>query len=267
MKKINIFAIISCFLILSNLGAQENYFFQYSQINYSSPTKSVTTEYHEWIDGEQFTLFTETNRESSSKIEREEEDGQIHYQLYTTPKLEDPQFPAYRNPANNYTIRTVVDPDGFLTQTETTVIKEEMYSFDWVITGEQKYIDSLLCFQAITEFRCQEFEVWYSPDIPINSGPFILHGLPGLIIEAAYYDGNRVFKLEYFGKLEQPLLSMEKLGFGQLNYDELPDHCDLSENYEDYLRILRAQMGDPDCTNCPSRLTGITWGECFDDCE
>jgi len=269
MKKINLSLIFASFIILSNLGAQENYFFQYSLINYSSPAKPLITEYHEWVGGEQFTLFTETTHhgESSRVVERDEQDGQIQYTATVTANFEDSQFPAYRNPAKNYTIRTVVNPAGLFSQAETTIIREDMYSFDWEITGEQKYIDSLLCLRATTEFRCMEFEVWFSPDIPISSGPLFLHGLPGLIIKASYSDGNRVLNLEQFGKLDNPLLSKKKLGLDQLNYDKLPNHCDLSKDFENYMRIIKAQLGDPDCTNCPSRLEEISWGECFDECD
>lgn len=40
------------------------------------------------------------------------------------------------------------------------------------------------CHKATTEFRGRTFEVWYTPDVPVNFGPWKLNGLPGLILWA-----------------------------------------------------------------------------------
>ncbi len=270
MKKINLLIVIFSLILFSDVRGQKAYYFQYNLYDSLPPTPVTLTEYHEWIKGEQYSLFTDepSQEEITTEIvERDERGLPSRFKMDLTSKIKDHRFPIYRNSKKNYLLRTTIAPTGFLTEPKSIVMLEEMYSFDWVITGEQKYIDSLLCLRATTEFRCMEFEVWYSPDIPISSGPFFLHGLPGLIIEASFYGGMKTYKLEHFGKLEKPMLNMKNLGFKQLNYNQLPHHCDLKEDFEDYLAIIKAQFGGPDCTNCDMILHNLSWPECWDDCE
>ena len=267
-KSFFLIAILLSLIDAPNAQTQESYFFEYRFVNKSSPIPTVIKEYHEWNNGHQLTLFTEINSTEQFTItERDERGLPTGFSADLSNRLEDDLFPAYRNTEENYIVRTVVDPAGVFTQPETEILFEDLYEFDWNLTGEQKYIDSLLCLRATTEFRCLEFEVWYSPDIPISSGPFILHGLPGLIVKASYYDGDNVFKLEHFGKLDKPRLNMKMVGFDLLNFEELPNHCDLKEGYERYVSIIKAKFGGPDCTNCDKIINSISWGECFDECD
>lgn len=79
------------------------------------------------------------------------------------------------------------------------LIKEPILN-DWEIQNETKKIDRFLCYKAILEI--QIFDVikddnyllkieestttitaWFTPDIPINSGPLGYGNLPGLILE------------------------------------------------------------------------------------
>lgn len=63
--------------------------------------------------------------------------------------------------------------------------KEHLTTIKWKI--EQKSVNTILgykCFKAIGEFRGRIYTVWFTKDIPTKFGPWKLHGLPGLILEA-----------------------------------------------------------------------------------
>ena len=64
------------------------------------------------------------------------------------------------------------------------VVEPHLPKIDWEIKRESKKISNFLCFKAITQFRGRKYEAWFAPEIPIPAGPWKLHGLPGLILEA-----------------------------------------------------------------------------------
>lgn len=68
------------------------------------------------------------------------------------------------------------------------VFKEPYYVQDpirdpeWKLHSESKSISGFSCNKATTTFRGRNYEVWYTPEIPVNFGPWKLNGLPGLIL-------------------------------------------------------------------------------------
>lgn len=62
--------------------------------------------------------------------------------------------------------------------------EEELPTIDWVLTDSVKTILGYECKGARCTFRGREWNVYYSEDIPVMDGPWKLHGLPGLIMEA-----------------------------------------------------------------------------------
>jgi GLPGLI family protein len=91
------------------------------------------------------------------------------------------------------------------------LIKDQLKSIDWKLESETKNIGDYSCFKAITtreqvkrrvggisvnrekdldaeEEKAPEMETinitaWYTPQIPVSTGPGNYHGLPGLILE------------------------------------------------------------------------------------
>lgn len=68
--------------------------------------------------------------------------------------------------------------------------EEETPDFDWELTDSVKTILGYECKGARCTFRGREWTVFYAEDIPVMEGPWKLHGLPGLIMEAKA-DGDR----------------------------------------------------------------------------
>ncbi len=70
-----------------------------------------------------------------------------------------------------------------------TVLVEDIYpDLQWTITEEQKVIANYTCVKATVSYRGRDWTAWFTPEIPLAVGPWKLHGLPGLILEA--YDAT-----------------------------------------------------------------------------
>lgn len=80
-------------------------------------------------------------------------------------------------------------------------VKEKSPEITWSFTHEIKTIGNFECNQATTTFRGRNYIAWYTPDIPLPYGPWKLHGLPGIILEA--YDSNKEI-FWYFKSIEYP---------------------------------------------------------------
>jgi GLPGLI family protein len=53
-----------------------------------------------------------------------------------------------------------------------------------------KKIGPYQCQKAVATFRGRDYTAWFTRDVPINAGPWKLHGLPGLIIMAIDNSGE-----------------------------------------------------------------------------
>lgn len=94
---------------------------------------------------------------------------------------------------NRYSNKTEISGKIFL-------IKDTLQSKKWQLVNETKYIGEYACFKAFFEeeyttktitdegkfedvTKQRTITVWYTPQIPISSGPEDYFGLPGLILE------------------------------------------------------------------------------------
>lgn len=68
---------------------------------------------------------------------------------------------------------------------------------DWTICDSIKNIQGYSSIQAIGYYHGRIWNVWFCPDLPLNDGPWLLNGLPGLILEAK--DTNNLFSFTLIG--------------------------------------------------------------------
>jgi GLPGLI family protein len=73
----------------------------------------------------------------------------------------------------------------------------------WDIEDEVKTILGYECNKAVTEYKGRRWTAWFTPDIPVQAGPWKLCGLPGLILEA--YDTGRDYVFECCGLMQNGL--------------------------------------------------------------
>lgn len=64
------------------------------------------------------------------------------------------------------------------------LMEESIPEMKWKITKDASTIAGVACIKATTTYEGKNWEAWFSTDLPFSSGPWKLHGLPGLIVEA-----------------------------------------------------------------------------------
>ena len=72
---------------------------------------------------------------------------------------------------------------------------------EWLLSDEQKEIEGYVCKKASARYLGRDWTVWYSEEIPLQAGPWLLWGAPGLILEARDADELFVFKFTGAGPL------------------------------------------------------------------
>ena len=65
----------------------------------------------------------------------------------------------------------------------------------WNLINESKEILGFKSKKATTHYSGRNYTAWYSAAIPINNGPYIFQGLPGLILSLSSDDGEYVFNI------------------------------------------------------------------------
>ena len=77
------------------------------------------------------------------------------------------------------------------------IYEDSLNEQNWQITDSVKVILGYNCQQATCDFRGRRWTAWFSPDIPVNNGPWKLGGLPGLVVKA--YDNGKHYYFNMIG--------------------------------------------------------------------
>ena len=67
--------------------------------------------------------------------------------------------------------------------------EEKLPAMDWETTERDTTVCGYTCFQARASVYGRTWTVWFAPEIPAPYGPYLLGGLPGLILDAEDADG------------------------------------------------------------------------------
>ena len=85
--------------------------------------------------------------------------------------------------------------------TEFVFEEYEMYKYDveatqkWTLLNEKKKIDKFEVQKAKCNWGGRNWTAWFTNEIPFQEGPYMLKGLPGMILEAEDEKGNYSFKV------------------------------------------------------------------------
>lgn len=89
------------------------------------------------------------------------------------------------------------------------------------------------CFKATCNWRGRTWNVWFSPEIPLDNGPWKLSGLPGLILQAEDAIGQHAFKATGIVSSNKEIIPNP----GSYTYESIPR--------VEMLKILRKYDEDP----------------------
>ncbi|MDM1553839.1 MULTISPECIES: GLPGLI family protein [Chryseobacterium] len=82
--------------------------------------------------------------------------------------------------------------------------------------------------EAYTDFGQRKWHILYTTDIPINDGPYIFSGLPGLVLKAESEDGDYTFEMTAIKKIEN--VSVPELHKENIKKEKL------SKNINDFIK-------------------------------
>lgn len=134
---------------------------------------------------------------SSNQLKRDEYIDQIKQQA-TVGALTEINLTGL--PRSRFQARIIHNITTGSTNTYSTILTDKYYyEVDvpkWKLLNQYKKISGYNCQLATCSFGGRDFEVWFTPDIPIQDGPFIFKKLPGLVISANDIRNHYVFILE-----------------------------------------------------------------------
>lgn len=67
----------------------------------------------------------------------------------------------------------------------------------WTFLPDSMTVSGYSCKKAVADYMGREWTVWYTEEIPVSAGPWLLYGCPGLIVHAV--DGDGLFKFQMLG--------------------------------------------------------------------
>ncbi len=88
--------------------------------------------------------------------------------------------------------------------------KEVAPKINWKITKDTASFSGVHCQKATTYFKGRNWIAWFAPDLPFQSGPWKLNGLPGLIIDAYDDKGDVKFQFSGIDNLDTPPTTAEQ---------------------------------------------------------
>ncbi len=79
----------------------------------------------------------------------------------------------------------------------TYLTEEPLPKIGWKITKDTASFSGIACRKATAHFKGRDWIAWFAPELPFQSGPWKLNGLPGLIIQA--YDDKKEIQFLFAG--------------------------------------------------------------------
>lgn len=80
-------------------------------------------------------------------------------------------------------------------------------AMQWMLTTDTATICNYPCQRATCHYHGRDFEAWFTPEVPMQVGPWKLGGLPGLILKV--YDADMLYTFECvrMEEVRQPIWS------------------------------------------------------------
>lgn len=151
-----------------------------------------------------------------------EKDGTINYYSNSKSNLK------------NWVFKNLKDDFIFLNihnNNKAYLVKNDEIDLEWNLIDEFKVIGTYRSQKAITKYKGRNIIAWFSEEIPVNFGPHIWNGLPGLILEL--YDDKMI---NYYAA-KTILIESKNLNFNNIKLDNFI-------SIKEYEEILNENIND-----------------------
>ena len=99
---------------------------------------------------------------------------------------------------------------------------EPFSEIDWLIVEDStKTILDYQCIMARTDYHGRKWTVWFTPEIPMQDGPWKFCGLPGLIMEASDSSGQHSFTATGIEISTQPIFPIFNTEYEKMDRKEM----------------------------------------------
>lgn len=202
MRKI---LIIVCFAITAQIQAQTEYITDYEiqyEAKYSLDSLNLedkTIEVFYLYTGNKYGVFMNSNSAHADEIRAYNKEQMESNNRSTSTKSVSRETNYKRTFYKNRESNQVKVVGQVLK--EVYLYEEPAFPLNWQIVDQTKEYFGYTVQKATTSFAGRDYVAWFAVEIPINDGPYVFYGLPGLIVEL--YDTEKHY---YFG-----LLNVEKL--------------------------------------------------------
>ena len=99
---------------------------------------------------------------------------------------------------------------------------EPFSDIDWLIVEDStKTILDYQCIMATTDYHGRKWTVWFTPEIPMQDGPWKFCGLPGLIMEASESSGQHSFTATGIEISTQPIFPIFNTEYEKMDRKEM----------------------------------------------
>lgn len=95
---------------------------------------------------------------------------------------------------------------------------EPFSEIDWqIVEDSTKTLLGYECVMAITDYHGRKWTAWFSPEIPVQDGPWKFCGLPGLVMEASEPSGQHSFTATGIESSSQPISPVFNTEYEKMN--------------------------------------------------
>jgi len=116
-------------------------------------------------------------------------------------------YQIYYDKEKNLFLKKTVLPDG-----RSVLVKYDSISFKWHIDKKPEKLGRYTVYKATTTYKGKPVTGWFTPEIPVDGGPELFHGLPGLILVLKWKDYTyKATKIEETNKEIQPPSAPEEI--------------------------------------------------------
>ena len=115
---------------------------------------------------------------------------------------------------------------------------EPLGELKWEIGDSTKTVLGYECVSATADYHGRLWTAWFTPEIPLQDGPWKLSGLPGLILEASESTGQHSFEATGIESSNQEMYPI----YSHRQYDKMPRTEMLRQlrNYRDHSNSINA---------------------------